>query len=919
MILRRLFIVAIFLNVVRVSVGQQSTVGILSGTVQDASDRSPLSGVSIHVTLHSDNPINRYTYSNAQGEFRFKDLFPGQYTVVFSVLGYISDSVRIDVSGSHLETVHMQLHAQPLESQDVVVTASRHEEKETHSPASISVVTPAEVREQIAATPTDILKNVPGIDVAQEGIAMGTYASRSFHSVFGSDVLTMNDYHSLEVPAIGGFYGILLPQNMEDIDHVEVVRGPGSALYGPEAATGVVNFISKSPFASQGTNLSFAGGERDYVNANFRNDEAIGDRFAFSISGRYLAANDWQVADDPKEDAAKLSADSIQNVNHSLSSSQRDSLSRIGNRNYKLETYSFNAHAEAILSDEVTLHLQGGLTNIQNDIAMTEDFGDAQIKNWLYDFGQARLTYKDLFIQASINHDNTSGSYFLPTGAPIVDRSSTYAAQIQHRWDPASNEKLTYGADYEAIRPITESTIYGPDDGHANVNIFGAYLQSQTSVLDDHLELVLAGRFDKHSALTNPIFSPRAAAVYHLDEDNLFRAMYNVTYLFPSITDLYADLFYTTEGPYGVRYVSPYVSGTYFTPNADGSYNMNTPLPAFDSMPLVPSMMTTAQAQAKLWPIIMDLAAKAANQPLLKIIPAPTQNVSYLAYANVGANASSQPFIPVPNGTPLSISGVQPQHQQTYELDYQGSFSRSLQVEVDAYQTHYSVIRASTVALTPVVVFDSAKLYQYFSSEFGNLESPDTVAKLAGELSKAPLGVVQANGGAQNEAYPDDILVGTRSYLTNTINFYGIDVFGTYKANADWSFDGSFSWLNKNYWYGSELNPQDSTVQAPFALNLPKYRFSIGAKYSGLARGLNVELRDRWSDAFPMVDNYWIGNVGAWNVLDLTMNYTVESWNNLQFTLSVTNLLGNVHQEFVGAPYIGRLTVLRASYALPAL
>jgi iron complex outermembrane receptor protein len=123
--------------------------------------------------------------------------------------------------------------------------------------------------------------------------------------------------------------------------------------------------------------------------------------------------------------------------------------------------------------------------------------------------------------------------------------------------------------------------------------------------------------------------------------------------------------------------------------------------------------------------------------------------------------------------------------------------------------------------------------------------------------------------------------------------------------------------MNKNYWYAGELNPTDSTSQNPFALNMPKYRASVGVKYSGLARGLAVELRDRWSDAFPMYDNYWVGNVGARHVVDLTVNYRIESLNNLQLTLSVTNLLNNSHQEFVGAPYIGRIAMLRAAYTLP--
>src|SRR5581483_8871175 len=332
------------------------------------------------------------------------------------------------------------------------------------------------------------------------------------------------------------------------------------------------------------------------------------------------------------------------------------------------------------------------------------------------------------------------------------------------------------------------------------------------------------------------------------------------------------------------------------------------------------SRMSTAEAQTKLWPVIMDLAAKQSGNALLKLIPAPTKNVTFLGYANLGSNAATQPFLPVPNGVPLPISGVQPQHQRTYEVDYQGAIGKTFQFEVDAYETHYSVIRASTTALTPTLNFDSSALQQYFKSELGGSHAADSIGQLlAGTLAKLPLGVVQAEGGAANESYPEDILVGTRSYLQNTVQFYGIDFMMSYQPNNDWAFDGSFSWLNKNYWYASELNPQDSTVPAPFALNLPKYRFSVGAKYSGLLRGLELELRDRWSDAFPMVDNYWIGNVGAWNVLDLTVNYRIESMNNLLLTLSITNLFDNEHQEFVGAPYIGRLTVLRASYALPAL
>ncbi len=906
----------VVLVLLRVSAVQAQT-GSLSGSITESASGAPMPGVTVHAVSASDTNIAHNTYTNAKGKFRFKEFPPGPCNVTFTILGYQTRSFGSKVVSGAETTLDAELVEEPLKSEDVVVTASRRAEKVTDAPASVTVVSSTELREHINSTPTEALANVPGMDVSHEGMAMSTYASRSMHSVFGSDILTMNDYHSMEVPSIGGFYGILMPQMTEDIDHIEIVRGPGSALYGPEAATGVVHFISKSPFASQGTNLSIAGGERSYLDGGVRYAQALSNTVAFKVSGHYLSATDWELADDPKEDTARKYAQ-LGLLSPTLTSSQRDSLNRIGARDNKLEVYSFEARADAILSDNATLNITGGLTNIVNDMAMTEDFGDAQIKNWMYDFVQARVTYKDLFIQGAVNHNNTSGSYFLPTGAPIVNRSSTYVAQIQHRWDPMQNEKLTYGADYQAIRPISDSTIYGPDDGHANVSILGAYLQSQTSFFDNALELVLAGRLDKHSYLSNPIFSPRAALVYHLNDQHLLRAMYNETYLFPSENDMFADIIFSTDA-YGfrglpapisslpttnIRYVSPYVSGTHFVQNSDGSYTVGSNV-----------LGGVYNSNAAFWAALMKFAANAAQQPLLALVPAPANPVTYLAYLNL----NTKQFVPA--AAPIDVSAVQPQHQRSLEVDYQGALSKAFQYEIDGYQTHYTAIRASTTALTPNVFVDSAKTEQQLEAVFTANNVPNASAaaqQVAGQLYKLPWGVVHPSDGSATEAHPEDLLIGTRNYLVNSVEFYGLDASMEARASDDWSFTGSLSWLSKNYWYASELNSTDSSSQNPFALNIPKYRASIAARYSGLTRGLSVELRDRWSDAFKMNDSYWIGDVGARHVLDLTVNYRIESWNNLMLTLSVTNLLNNVHQELIGAPFIGRLAVLRAAYTLPS-
>ena len=935
---------------------QSGTSGILTGEVTGP-DGAPLAGVTVRAAAQSDTSHAHFTTTHADGIFLFRSLAPGLYAVRISLLGYLPLSRNEMLSNGGKVTLNVQLEEAPIGSQEVIVTASRHSENATNAPASVTVVSAQAIQQQVLSTPTDILSSVPGIDVAHEGIAMSTYSSRSFHSVFGSDMLTMNDYHSLEVPAIGGFYGILIPEIPADIERVEIVRGPGSALYGPEAAAGVIHFISKSPFESQGTDVSVAGGERDYFDGALRYAQAVSDNVAFKVSGHILRANDWSIADDPKEDTARKNAQATLDVLHgpagstNIPASEIDSLSRIGNRDSLVEVYSVDARADAILGDNSTANVSGGLTRIVNQIALTEDFGGAQIKNWQYEYLLGHVNFGDLFVQGAINHNDTKDSYFLVTGAPIIDRSTTYNAQIQDQYDSIEHEKLTYGADFNAIHPVTEGTLYGQDDGHANISIFGAYLQSQTSLFDNALDVVLSGRLDKHNYLTNPIFSPRAATVYHFASDQLVRAMYNETYLFPSVTDLYADILFASD-PFGfnaaglgygpnIRYVAPYVSGIHFIANADGSYNMNSTLDTGAPIP-------TSQAGSALWPalqsvanaqihkLISDTNAAKLASAIFSNIGAPSSKLvnAYLAYLNLNAKSPTDPKF-LPTSQPIDLSPVQAQHQRTLEMDYQGSFAKSVQFEVDAYQTHYTAIRASTVALTPNVFLNGPQLYKYLDDSLTARLKPlgvpqDTInsyaSLLANGLAQVPLGVVQPTGGAANEAHPYDVLIGTRGYLENAITFYGVDCFTTIKANEDWTFDGSFSWLNKYYWYASELNSTaDSTQQSPFSLNMPRYRFSIGARYSGLANGLSVELRDRWSDAFKMNDNYYIGDVGARHVLDLTVNYRIESgdpasaWNNLLLTLSVTNLLNNYHQDFIGAPFIGRLAVLRAAYTLPPL
>ncbi|MEZ4765200.1 MAG: TonB-dependent receptor plug domain-containing protein [Calditrichia bacterium] len=114
----------------------------------------------------------------------------------------------------------------------VVVSASRRAEKSLEAPASISVINEAEIRGEIAPTSVAILRNTTGVDMAQTGVDRQEVVLRGFNNAFSGAAFILTDFRQAAVPSLGVNIHSIMPNMTVDIDKVEIVRGPGSALYG---------------------------------------------------------------------------------------------------------------------------------------------------------------------------------------------------------------------------------------------------------------------------------------------------------------------------------------------------------------------------------------------------------------------------------------------------------------------------------------------------------------------------------------------------------------------------------------------------------------------------------------------------------------------------------------------------------------
>ena len=116
------------------------------------------------------------------------------------------------------------------------------------------------------------------------------------------------------------------------------------------------------------------------------------------------------------------------------------------------------------------------------------------------------------------------------------------------------------------------------------------------------------------------------------------------------------------------------------------------------------------------------------------------------------------------------------------------------------------------------------------------------------------------------------------------------------------SLKGSYSWVNKNFYPRSEVGGVSDV-----ALNAPKNKGTLGIAYREQPMGLTVDVRGRWVGDFPMNSGVFVGNVEAYTVLDASVAYRFPFAQNTIVSLNIQNLFNNEHQEFVGAPELGRL------------
>lgn len=521
------------------SVYSQENSGSIEGTVQNSSGEF-LPGVHISIP-----DLELGTVTNANGQFRLTNASPGTYLLRISMVGFEEKTDSISVGSGQTLTLDIELSPLVFQSDELVVTASRRSQLIGKVSVSMNTISPEELTSRNITSLDQALEYVPGVQV--HGNSVNIRGSSGFSYGVGSRVLLLVDGVPLMGPDDGGmdFDGLPIIQTRQ----IEILKSPGSALYGGGALGGVVNIITKD-FSDQPENTVrlYGGG---YEPVRFQAWRAgWGSGSEFRPQGGIIFARSHQITDS----FGYWISGKIHNNSGYLQNSTRKGFETYAKFGWDIsEVMNLSMYTGLRRNNNEQFLYWDGLDNVLSPGSINLSGNEASGAN---DGLSDRLTILPVF-QHTINPNiqyTIKGRLFGVAFRPLKDNG--------HISPPKRHNKgLRYGLEAEStIQASDEMIISGGlsfDENVINSDVFvgedsltvrnqpeGALFLQSEYTWNDKLTTTAGVRYDAyqvHTRSTSTQFSPKFSASYSINQSLTARASFGRGFRVPSVAERFVN------------------------------------------------------------------------------------------------------------------------------------------------------------------------------------------------------------------------------------------------------------------------------------------------------------------------------------------------------------------------------------------
>lgn len=381
---------------------------------------------------------------------------------------------------------------------DIEVTSvSKKPEKQSGAAAAVFVITNDDIRRWGVSNVPEALRRVPGVHVARIDANKWAITSRGFNSRFANKLLVLIDGRSVYTPLFAGVYWDTQDVVLEDIDRIEVVRGPGGTLWGANAVNGVINIITKSAAETQGNMVSVTAGDEVNAMTTVRHGGTLENGAAYRVYAKYSDYDEGYSPDDAHDD--------WRNAQFGFRSDwQQD------NDSFTLQGDYYSGKAGQMVtiptgSGPVEGPDPTGTTDVIDD---TDLDGGNLLLRWKRDLGGD----SDFSLQVYYDHVSRDGTVL------YEDRDSV-DVDFQHHFVPAEGHDLVWGAGYRYVHDDTDNNpTFALDPDSRGVQLYSAFIQDKISLRDD-LRLTLGSKFE-HNDFTGFEVQPNARLALALKDNH---------------------------------------------------------------------------------------------------------------------------------------------------------------------------------------------------------------------------------------------------------------------------------------------------------------------------------------------------------------------------------------------------------------
>jgi outer membrane receptor for ferrienterochelin and colicins len=531
----------------------QGPAGGLGGEVV-GSDGRGIQGVQVRI-----NGADRQAFTNAAGQFQFSRAPVGRQVVELRRIGYraVTRTVSISQGGTAQLTVTMEIA--PAQLGEIVVTgASRGPEPTIDAPAAVSTIDPA-VSAQLAPTGQAPLAvgRLPGLDLTQNGINDFNLTVRGFNTTTSRRVLVLQDGRDLSYAFLGAQEWPALSTSLEDWGHVELVRGPGSALYGPNAFSGLLDITTPTTRETLGSRVTAAAGELRTRRVDLRHGGMLAeDRLGYRLSLGYGQSDTWSRSRTNLGDLESEYASAVDTSKYPVhdpfpgfellplkGQTKQGPFGVPGpvtGKRDDLVNYFGTARVDYYGRSGSLATLEGGDARTENEVYVTS-VGRFQVGAADRPWVRAAYVTPGLHLSAWYSGRISRDQVSLAAGTPIHEISNFLHVEAQANRDILRGKaRVVVGASARRTYVNSDGTLLSPEDDGRSDGYYSGYAQLEYTSIP-RLRLIAASRLDA-SDLYDTQFSPKLAVVYSPDEENSFRLTFNRAFQTPSVTERFLSV-----------------------------------------------------------------------------------------------------------------------------------------------------------------------------------------------------------------------------------------------------------------------------------------------------------------------------------------------------------------------------------------